>query len=363
MSSSHNGALVRAARPSIDVGGQDRPDLSDGLVGLTIVENTAGLYRCEAMFGNWGASGTDGSSGGRIGWVYFDRRVLEFGKSLKVSYGDGVLFEGRIMALEASFPETGIRSIAVLAEDRMQDLRMTRRTRTFTDKTDADVIKKIASDHHLQSDIVDLPSAQHKVLAQVNQSDLAFLRERARSVDAELWMEGSTLHAARHSARGGQPIDMVYRQDLREFTVLADLADQRTSVTVCGWDVSAKQAIRHEATDSLIHGELRDDVSGVTILQDSLGERKEQLSHTVPLTTEHAQNESEAFFKMSARRFVTGRGSANVQSRLHAGMSVNLRELGKLFSGRYYVTEVRHVFDRVGLRTEFSVERPGVGKV
>ena len=33
----------------------------------------------------------------------------------------------------------------------------------------------------------------YKTLAQVNQSDLAFMRERARSIDAELWMDGSKI--------------------------------------------------------------------------------------------------------------------------------------------------------------------------
>src|SRR5258705_8493580 len=41
------------------------------------------------------------------------------------------LFEGRIMALEGQFPEGRQPQLVVLAEDRFQDLRMTRRTRTF----------------------------------------------------------------------------------------------------------------------------------------------------------------------------------------------------------------------------------------
>ena len=358
----NNGAAVRSARPTINVDNSDRQELSDGLLGLTIVENTAGLYRCEAMFGNWGASGGNGSSSGRIGWIYFDRRLLDFGKPLKVTYENDLLFDGRILALEALFPETGPRSITALAEDRFQDLRMTRRTRTFVDVTDADVFRQIASNHGLTAQ-VDLPAVQHKVLAQVNQSDLAFLRERARSVDAELWMEGSQLHAAKHTSRGGQPIALVYRQDLREFSVIADLAGQRTSVTASGWDVAGKQAITHEAGESVIRGELNGDVSGVSILQTALGARKEHLSHTVPLTTPDAQNAAEAFFKLGARRFVIGRGVASVQSAMHAGTFVQLSELGPLFSGKYYVTEVRHVFDRTGLRTEFAAERPGLGRV
>ena len=50
--------------------------------------------------------------------------------------------------------------------------------------------------------IVDGP--RYDVVQQLNQSDLAFLRERARLVQAELWCDGRTLHlklppaAARH---------------------------------------------------------------------------------------------------------------------------------------------------------------------
>ena len=37
--------------------------------------------------------------------------------------------------------------------------------------------------------------------------------------------------------------------------------------------------------------------------------------------------------------------------------------IGPLFSGKYYVVEVRHRFDsQKGLRTEFTAERAGIGK-
>ena len=77
----------------------------------------------------------------------------------------------------------------MLAEDRFQDLRMVRRSRTFEDVSDRDVIEQIAGEHGLTTD-VDLDGPTYRVLAQVNQSDLAFLRERARAVDAELWLDG-----------------------------------------------------------------------------------------------------------------------------------------------------------------------------
>ncbi len=347
---------VRVARPTINVGGQDRPKLAVGLLSLLIVEGTSGLYRCEAVFGNWGT--VDNS----VGFLYFDRSILEFGKPFQIKLGSDTLFDGRIMALEALFPEGRPPELNVLAEDRFQDLRMTRRTRSFADASDADVINQVANDHGLSPD-VDVPGPTYKVLAQINQSDLAFLRDRARAIDAELWMDGSTLKAKAHANRNGGSLQMTYGKDLREFSVLADLSGQRTSVAVNGWDVSSKSGLQYEATDTVIGGELNGDTSGVSILSSALGQRKEALAHTVPLTNAEAQAEAEAFFKMTARRFVTGRGVAQTDVKLRAGSYVNLQGLGPLFSGKYYVVEVKQIFDgQKGLRTEFTAERPGIGQ-
>ena len=124
----------------------------------------------------------------------------------------------------------------------LQDLRMTRRTRTFADVSDADVMSQIANDHSLSPSVA-VTGPTYKVLAQVNQSDLAFLRERARSIDAEVWVDGTTLNAKSRTSRGGTPKELKHGQRAARLQRLADLAMQRTSVAVNGWDVAGKQAI------------------------------------------------------------------------------------------------------------------------
>ena len=109
--------------------------------------------------------------------------------------------------------------------------------------------------------------------------------------------------------------------------------------------------------------ELNGDTSGVSILQSAFGARKEALAHAVPLNSGEAQSLAEAYFKLSARRFVVGRGSADTDPKLRVGAQVNIQNVGPLFSGKYYLTEVRQLFDLAqGLRTEFTAERPGIGR-
>jgi phage protein D len=345
------------ARPTLNVDGQDRPALAEALLNLLIVENVSGLYRCEARFVNWG------SQDNSITFLFFDRRLLEFGKSFKIKLGTDTLFDGRITGLEAHFPASRPPELVVLAEDRFQDLRMTRRTRTFTDVSDADVIRQIATEHGLSAG-VNVTGPTYQVLAQINQSDLAFVRERARSIDAELWMEGRTLNVKSHAARNGSTLELGYGASLHEFTALADVARQRTSVSVNGWDVSGKAGLKYEAGEAAIANELNGDVSGISILQSAFGARKEALAHTVPLNDQEAQAAAEAYLKMNARRFVKGCGVADTDGKLRVGNTVNIQGLGPLFTGKYYVIEVQHIFDLArGLRTEFTAERPGLGRV
>lgn len=352
--------LLHSSQPVLKVDGQEKPELGAGLLSLLVEETTAGLYRCELTVGNWG------SATGEVDYLYFNRQLLDFGKKLEIQTGAGdaagTIFKGRITGLEGRYLAARPPEVTVLAEDRLQDLRMTRRTRTWEDASDEDVIREIASQHSLTPEIDITGAGTHRTLAQVNMTDLQFLRERARAVDAEVWVDDQTLHVQARSRREGENVTLTFGQRLREFSVLADIAGQRTAVTVSGWDVAGKDAISQEATASVIQSELSGMKSGSEILQQALGERKEQVVHGVPVGDQEARTMAEAMFRRQARRFVTGTGMAEGDARIRVGTVLDLQKLGPLFSGKYYVTEVRHLFDRVqGYRTQFRVERPGIG--
>jgi len=349
-------SAVSGARPSIEIEGQRDATLTSALQTLLIVESSDGLYRCEATFGNWG--GTE-----RAGFQHFDRSKLEFGKGFVVKLGSGAaLFDGRISAITAAYPDGGPPQVGVCAEDRLQDLRMTRRTRSFDQVSAGDVIRSIANDHGLQPQ-VNLSGQTYKLLAQVNQSDLAFIRDLARREDAQVWVEGSNLKAAQRPQRNGSTVELAWAGSLREFHVSADLAHQRTKLVAAGWNVGDKEAAKHEATAAAIGGELNGGASGAQTLQSAFGERADTLAHALPTTGAEAQVLAEASFRNMARRFVVGRGVAETRPELRVGAKVSLGSVGPLFEGEYTVTDVRHRFDaRTGLRTEFLCDRPSIGQ-
>lgn len=350
-----------AARPVLKVDGQVQDALSVSLLqSILIEETTLGLFRCEARFLNFGQRDT------KADFLLFDGKILDFGKPFAVEFGPpdatAAVFNGRITGMEAQYGAQRPPELIVLAEDRFQDLRMERRTRSFEDKSDADVFRQMASQHSLTPQI-DVDGPTHRSLAQVNQSDLAFIRERAAAIDAQVWVEDRTLHAQARSRRKTNEVKLQMQANLLEFRVLADLAHQRTSVKVSGWDVGGKQAIDEQADENVLGAELDSLRSGSSILGRALTTRNERIATSVPLSQQEAQAMAKARYRERARRFVTGNGMAMGEPKLRVGTIATLEGLGALFDGKYFVTRARHTFDLThGYRTEFDVERAGLGR-
>jgi phage protein D len=347
--------------PQILLSGQKDSDLSDNVVSILVEESIDGLFRCEIVLNNFGMIPNVG-----MDYLFFDRSKLNFGKEIGLRLGPGTppvqLFSGRITALEAEYPAGGGSRIVVLAEDRLQDLRMTRRTRNFEDVSDADIIQQIAGEHGLEAD-VNATGPQHKCITQVNQSDLAFVRERARAVNAEVWVNEKKLQIKPRTSQTGSPVELAYGAGLFAFQVRADLAHQCTELSVSGWDVANKDTIQETADSSAVSGELGFGQDGGSILKTALGERKASVVHTVPLTSTEAQSIAKARYRERARRFVTGSAEAEGNPKIRVGTTVQLAELGDMFNGKYYVTRTVHLFDVAsGYRTEFDVESPRIGR-
>lgn len=348
------GAYVLSNRLAID--GTFAPGVSHNIEAAMVEEATGGLYRCEIELANRS----------RDGYLYFDRETFDFGSEIQFSVGMGAeehtLFQGVITGIEARYLPGGGSRLTLLAEDRLQDLRMTRRTRTFEEVSDEDVIQRIAQEHSLQTSFENLNGPAYPVLAQTNLSDLAFLRQCARRLNAEIWLEDGTLHLAPRPQRGQERVALAYGANLQAFQVRADLAHQCTELIVGGWDPDAKEPIRESADENAITSELNGNQGGSAILVEALGDRFAAIVHTVPLSTAEARAVAEARYREKARRFVTGSGVADGDPRIRVGTILELSRLGPMFDGDYYVVSTCHRLSIAnGYETEFDVERAGIG--
>jgi phage protein D len=353
--------LFASTAPVFEVDGQVCGELARDIVRLEIEESTDGLKTLVARVVALGPK--TGHEEEQL--LYLDGDILDFGKSLEVSLGSAaqarILFRGRISGLEASFEETHDPEVVFFAEDRLMDLRMTRRMRTYENVTDAALAEQIAAEHGLTAE-ARAEGPTYDVVQQWNVSDLAFLRERARLIQAEVWVHRDTLHFKTRQQRLAPELTLVRGNQLISLQVRADLAHQRTAVHVSGYDAGAREGIDEEADDAVILAEIAGGRTGPAILAGAFGARVSHRVRQNPLTSTEAAQWARAEMLRRSRGFVQVTGLAASTPELVVGSRLTLERAGGAFSGGgYYVTRVRHTYDlAVGHRTWFEAERPTV---
>lgn len=352
-----------ATAPVFKVDGELAADLARDVSFLRIDEATDGLKTLELRLVAAGPRGNDAEEA----QLYLDGQTLDFGKSVEVSVGPEesarIVFTGAVSALEASYSSSTVPYVTAFAEDKLMSLRMTRRMKTYENVTDADIAQAIAQEHGLSSSVAaDGPT--YKVVQQWNQSDLAFLRERARLVQAEVWFADDTLHFATRGNRTATTLSLVLGNDLLDIQLRADLAHQRTSVKVSGYDATQREPITEQADDSVLQAEISGGRTGIAILQQAFGDRTSFRVRGDPLVSDEASAWAKAELLRRARGFVTVSGTTNGTADMVVGSKVSLDGVGAPFTGAgYYVTRVTHTYDLVeGFRTHFDAERATVNE-
>lgn len=342
-----------AARPVVRVNGQEQQLVNGLLLAMDLVEQEDGLAALELQFSNL-ASREDGS----VELAFEDESVLKIGDRLTVYAGEEQapteIFQGMVTALEAEFSEQSAPILIALAEDALQKSRMTRRTKTYENKTLADIVRELANNLGLTPRITGF-TRDLGVQVQMNESDLAFLRRLLARNDGDVQVVGTELHMApRGQVRRGT-VELRMQSQLRRVSVLADLAHQVSEITVTGWDATQGQRITGRSSGSN-RGPGRGR-TGAELLANALGRRSHQLSHLHVMNDAEANALAEAAFDERQRRFVTVRGTAEGNPLLRVGTHVTLTGLGPRFSNTYYVTQCRHRFDlNRGYETDFTGE-------
>lgn len=355
--------LFGSKAPVFKVDGQVRGELARDLSSLYIEEATDGL---RTMTLRLIAEGPKDNAPEEQD-LYLDGQIVDFGKSIEVSIGPNddarIIFTGAISAIEADFGEGSEPHVTVYAEDKLMGLRMTRHIKTWENMSDADIASAIASNNGLTGDTAaDGPT--YKVVQQWNQSDLAFLRERARLIQAEVWIDSDTLCFKSRGNRAGTAMTLVQGRELIDVKIRADLAHQRTKVKTSGFDASARDTIDEESSSDAIQAEISGGRTGPAVLQQAFGERVSYRVRETPTVSDEATAWAKGEMLRRCRAFVVATGTTDGSPDLIVGSKVNLDRVGTPFSGDgYYVVRVAHTYDlNSGYRTHFEAQRATINE-
>jgi len=347
-------AAIYRARPTLRLAGQVDARTSELLLAMKMEESEGGMSRLELRLSNW-ASTTNGGAE-----LAFDATSkIRLGAQIEVYAGDESepreIFRGKITALEADY-KTGVPpELSVLAEDGLQQARMARRSKTYTNQSPADIVRAVASGLGLTPVIAGLASPT-ATWVQYNESDLAFLRRLLSRFDADLQISGTELQVSPRGDVKRGAIELTLFSQLARARVTADLSEQATAVTVRGWNAADGTAVKAEITSGAHIGP-GSGKTGAALLSDAFGDRPENIGHFAVASDAEANALAQAAFDQRARRFLRVSGTSEGNAKLRVGCHVSLSGLGVQYDNTYYVVGATHLYDqRLGYRTDFIGE-------
>jgi len=281
-----------------------------------------------------------------------------------------LMITGEINGLRPSFPESGQSTLVVSGQNRLH--RLARRKQvsdTYEKMTDSEMAERVARRLGMKP-VIDLNASQdekrHPYVLQDNQYDIIFLMERARRIGYEVYVvekgqngqaEESELHFRPSDSVKRRTYILTYGESLIQFTPNLTTANQVEKVTVRGWDRNKKQPITGTATRAELATRGVGQAGGQDKLDKAIQGHEEVITDRPVRSNAEAKQLARQTLENIAKDMVKGSGSTIGLPYLRAGTLVELRGLGKRFSGCYFVTGTTHTIGDGGYTTQFECRR------
>lgn len=260
------------------------------------------------------------------------------------------LLVGTVKSAKPDFPSGGVPSIGVSGFGRIHELMSDKTRRKFplnsdTDRVkDSDAVSKIFDEYTSLETVVDeTPLNFPRIYKKEGQTDYAFLKERAKLYNFEVFSQLGTAYF-RKSKDDAQPvIQLAYGDSLNSFDVNLDQAKDVKEVKIIGSDRRGRNKIEGRADG--------DDPKGETVV----------LRETV-----ESKAEAEQWAKSEVERIrqnkVRGNGETVGIPDLVAGTTIQIDGVTEEFSGLYYVESADHRISTSGYTTSFQVRKGKEGR-
>jgi phage protein D len=177
------------------------------------------------------------------------------GAPVKVNVGKDskTIFEGEVVGLEPVYKGGEKAKILIRAMNKFHKLLRKRKSVTFTDKTDEQILKQVVGGAGLSLEWKHEKSITYKHVYQHNQTDMEFLRTRAARMGCHVWCVGDKIYVQQPQLQGSEIATLLVDgekkdAELRSFSPRLNSTNVINKVTVKGWNPETKELISGDAS-------------------------------------------------------------------------------------------------------------------
>lgn len=301
-------------------------------------------------------------AGATLKWM--DDDALQEGKLvvIKMGYVNDLreVMMGEITSVNPNFPENGMPTLNIRGFSLYHRLQRIERKKPFDTITDSGIAEEIATKTQLQAD-VDATSAEHASVSPNGDTYQGILDKRAKRIGYEFVVKGETLYFKEpgYISQSGAALTLEWGRNLRSFAPQAKTYGLITKVEVRGSQTATgggKEAIVAEASAGSERVKLGDK-SASQIAKEMFGENIMHSEVREVVSQEEAAMIARNSLETKSMEYITGRGSCIGNIKMEPRKVIEIKSVGKRFSGKYYLTSVTHTIDASGYQCQFEVKR------
>jgi len=268
---------------------------------------------------------------------------------IKVGKDKTTIYKGEIVGLEPAYGRGKTRML-VRAMNKMHKMIRAKKSRTFADKTDQQILSEVVGSSGLTLNWDHEKSITYKHVYQHNQSDLEFLRTRAARMGCHIWCEDTTVNCIQASKAITQESGVELNakdgvgegEQLRHFTPRVSSAPIAKKISVKGWNPETKELIVGTASAG-------SSPLGSSNASTSSGDHGGDETFTVdqPIwSKEEADALAKAKLTDQSLNYMTGEVEAVGDPKYQLGktikLTINTEDASDTFNGKYYVMGITH---------------------
>ena len=306
-------------------------------------------------------------------FMWLDNPVLEVGNDVRIDLGYAIsklekIIEGPIKAISTSGFTSDIPKLTLVGYDKSHQLltqKSTSEGSPYPDKNDtfSDIAEKIAEEAGLEH-LVHKTKVYGSQIIKKPETYRDFLVDAAKRVGFEFFITRNKLYFVNPTDLEKSFPGMVFEwgKNLMQFTPTINASELVTGVEVRGLLPNSKEevAVRANYDD----GQSRVKWINAGEIARKLNNENENIktiSDRSFSSKEEAEDLAKAELERINRTLVSGSCTIIGNPLLTPGMTVDLRNVGKRFSGIYYITSVTNTIDSNGYITTFDVRRSFIG--
>lgn len=284
-------------------------------------------------------------------------KILKVGKEIEISLGYRDAFKevffGYItsITIQSNRLDNGI-NIIVAGFDKSFLMMRGEKSKIWKEIAHSDIIREIGKRYTSKQEI-DSTNLKYNTIGQMNQSDYDFIKNLAQEVNYEFFITGDTLYFRKYHKNKSPVLKLSLGENILNFDLQVDLAEQISSVVVRGWDSLKKEEIKVEEKKITKLGNGKS--NGPSIIKKIGKENTVKHIYSTIHSSQEGKKIAKAIMEKTSMSFVVGNLEIIGVPQIRPGRYIEIENINEHIDNLFYITKARHIIDEDGYRTNMKI--------